>query len=162
MKKLIILTTMAGLGLQCYYSLGMPAMVANHFGPGGLANGGMSNTANLLLSSAVLVLVAGLYLIMPFVLSKAPLELVAFPNRKYWLDPKRIRQTLPLIGDWLGCSGLLTIIFLLAIYHLVFLANQSLPPRLDQVRFLLVFKGYLLLMLLWLITLLIKFGRKPG
>jgi hypothetical protein len=161
MKKPIILTTIAGLGLQSYYSLNLPGLVANHFGPGGLANGGLSNTANLAFNSLALILVAALYLAMPFVLSKAPLGLIAFPNRRYWLDPKRLARTLPVIADWLGFSGLLTIFFLLAVYHLIFLANQTQPPRLDQALFMMVFKGYLFLMLLWLGALLIRFGRTP-
>jgi hypothetical protein len=161
MKKLIILTTMLGLGLQCYYSLKLPALVANHFGAGGLAAGGLSNTANLAFNSLLLVLVTVLYLLMPFVLSRAPLELIAFPNRRYWLAPKRLERTLPVIADWLGLSGLLTIFFILAVFHLIFLANLNQPPRLDQARFLLLFKGYLLLMLLWLVALLIRFGRTP-
>ncbi len=161
MKKLIILTTIVGLGLQSYYSLNLPGMVANHFGPGGLAVGGLSNTANLTFNSLVLVVIAVLYLLMPFVLSKAPLELIAFPKRRYWLDPKRLERTLPVIADWLGFSGLLTILFLLAVYHLIFLANQTQPPHLDQALFLAIFKGYLFLMLLWLIALFIRFWKTP-
>jgi len=159
MKKLLILTTMLGLGLQCYYSLNLPGMVATHFGPGGIADGGLTNTSNLVFNSLVLVVVAILYLVTPFVLSKAPLELIAFPNRKYWLAPKRLERTLPVIADWLWLSGLLTIVFLLAVYHLIFIANQTQPPWLDQARFMLLFKGYLFLMLLWLVALLIRFGR---
>jgi hypothetical protein len=161
MKKSIVLLTIAGLGLQCFYSLNLPALVANHFGPGGLAAGGMSNTANLAFNSLALILVAGLYLLMPFVLGRARLELIAFPNRRYWLAPERLSRTLPLISDWLGISGILTIAFQLAVYHLVYLANLDRPPRLDQALFIMVFRGYLLAMLFWLIALVVRFGRIP-
>ena len=158
-RNLLIVTGLLGIGLQIYYASHLPAVVASHFGVGGSPNGWMSNHANLLFGSGMIILISGIFLSVPLILRKAPVGLINFPKKSYWLAPARREATIPRIAAWLGCMGIATNLFLLVMNHLVYQANLTMPARLNEPAFLGLLAGYLVTVVAWLIALFVKFNR---
>lgn len=157
MQRAIWLTLIVGLAAQVVYSQLLPEHVANHFGSGGVANGWMSNTANLLVGCAILLFNSAIFLAIPRILGNTPQRWISFPNKAYWLAPERRQQSLQLMSNWVGFSGLLTNMFMLVVFHLVFQANRLLPPHLDEAIFLLLLISYFVLIGIWLVLLFSRF-----
>ena len=159
MRNLIIVTGLLGIALQFYYVSNLPATVANHFGAGGNPNGWMSNNVNFLFSTGMIVLISSIFLSVPVALRKSPISIINFPKKTYWLAPERKEKSIPIISNWLQFMGVATNIFLLIVYHLVFLANKSTPARLNNEVFLATFITFLIIMLWWLIAFFVKFNK---
>ena len=159
MKILLILTGFLGVGLQFYYYSLLSEAVANHFGSGGNANGWMSNTAHLLLNCGMFIFLSALFLAVPVILRKSPMSLVNLPKKSYWLAPERKEAFIPIIANWILFIGVMANIFLLFVNYLVFLANQTSPPRLSQPLFLTGLSIFIGITLLWVIALFVKFNK---
>lgn len=161
MKHLLLLSGFIGVFFQFYYVYHLPAHLATHFGTGGLPNGWMSREWNLILSVCVLFFNTLLFLFLPVLIRKLPTRYISFPRRDYWFSPDRKEETLNLMTPWLLAIGLLTNLFLMGVFHLVFLANIKYPPRLDESYFFWILGLYLLSTVIYLILLYRRFGRVP-
>lgn len=161
MQRAIVFVLLVGLIAQGVYSSLLPEQVANHFGAAGLADGWMSNRANLLLSCSILVFNSLVFLSIPTILRNTPMRWLSLPNREYWLAPERRDANLRSIADWVGFCGLLTNLFMLVVFHLVYLANSKTPPRINEPFFLLLLGVYFLIICIWLVLLFRRF-RLPA
>lgn len=154
----IILTLAAGLLLQLYYFSENPGVVANHFGSGGMANGWMSNMANLVTGIVAIVFNSAIFLAIPYVFRNVPLKYISFPNKKYWLAPERKESSVIVMSNWIMFFGLVTNIFLISVFHLVYTANQGNPPRLNENHFLILMATYIVILVVWLTSLFRHFN----
>ena len=117
-------------------SLGLPDLVASHFGAAGAANGFMTRTFYMLFMVAFVI---GLPALMVFVTwhavgnARARLSL---PNRNYWLAPERRAETIALLRVGILCFGALLVTFLCYAHGLVVLANEAQPVHLAQSWFI--------------------------
>lgn len=161
MRLLVILLTVLGCIAQAYYWQAYPDVIASHFAAGGHANGWMTREINLVFSVGMLVMMCLLFIYIPVLLNRTPVRLISFPNRDYWFSAERKQQTLSRIAIWFYFYGALVIGFLVLVFHLVYLANQSSPPRLNEQLFIPVFSGFMLVTFVWVLALYRRF-RKPG
>jgi uncharacterized membrane protein len=110
----------------------LPEMVASHFDAAGRPNGGMTRDVFVGVQLGVIVLLAGLFLVLPALLLRTPNQLINWPNRDYWLAPERRQASLERIGDWLTWFAVATLAFVAFVNELVLRANTSGSGRLDS------------------------------
>lgn len=159
MKIYLLISLVIGLILQAYYSVTLPDTVANHFGSNGLPNGWMSNTASLITSSIVLIFNSAVFLSISSIFNNVPLKYISFPKKEYWLAPERKNASISMMTKWLLFFGLITNLFMIAIFHMVFIANQTTPPRLDEELFISLLIIYFIILIAWLVLLFKKFNN---
>jgi serine/threonine-protein kinase len=159
MKTVIYITLAIGLGLQIFYFSEYPETVANHFGSGGMPNGWMSNTTNLLISMAVVFINSSIFLATPYIFKNVPFKYISFPKKGYWLAPERKESSITLISKYMYILVFITNLFLISVFHLVYMANQNHPPKLNESIFLVLMSVYIVILVAWLIALFAKFSK---
>jgi len=159
MKRWIYITLAIGVGAQVYYFSVLPETVANHFGNGGIPNASMSNKVNLLVCSMVIIFNSAVFLSISHILKNVPVRYISFPKREYWLAPERRDRSIDAMSNWVSFMGLLTNVFLIAIFHMVYVANQVSPARFDENLFMGLLIIYLLITAIWLVLLYRKFNK---
>jgi len=142
-------------------SLGLPDVVASHFGGGGSANGFMSRGTYV---GVMLLFVTGapalLGALSHFGLGSANAR-INLPNRDYWLAPQRRAETVSYLQRHLMDFGTALIVFLCYVHWLVVRANGLQPARLSTSATNIGLAAFLLFVLVWLGRLLWHFGRPP-
>ena len=159
MKIWLYITLAIGLVVQMIYFFVLPETIANHFGSNGMPNGWMSNKANLLVSSMVIIINSIIFLSVPQILKSMPVKYVSFPKKEYWLAPERKNNSIALMSNWVTFFGLITNIFLISIFHMVYMANKINPPRLNEDLFISLLIVYFLVLIIWLILLYRRFNK---
>ncbi len=117
-------------------SLGLPGLVASHFGATGAANGFMTRTFYV---AFMVAFVVGLPTLMVFVTWHAvgnPRAHLNLPNRDYWLAPERRAQTITLLRLGILWFGAVLVTLLCYVHGLVVLANEAQPAHLAQSWFI--------------------------
>jgi len=64
------------------------------------------------------------------------------------------------MSNWMMFFGLVTNIFLISVFHLVYVANQGSPPKLNENNIFILMSVYLVILVTWLIALFRKFNIK--
>ena len=159
LKHWLYASLLIGLTAQVYYFFMLPDVVANHFGNNGLANGWMSNWANLMVSSLTFTINSMVFLSAPYIFKKTPIKFISFPKKEYWLAPERKDKSIISISIWIYFFGLATNVFFIVIFHLVFLANDKKPPGIDENIFFILLITYFVITGTWLIALFRKFNK---
>lgn len=139
----------------------LPARVASHFNPAGNANGWMARDTYLAWQIGTIAAVAALLQGIVLLQSKLPSQFVNLPHRDYWLAAERRGATDAWVRGLVLAIGCLLMAFFMAVFHLVYLANQAATPHLpDTLRPLTVL---MLLATLGIILLtVLHFARKPA
>lgn len=123
----LLLCLLTAIGHTAYFYPHLPARVATHFDGQGEPNGFSSKIEYSLLmlgsQSAVCLLFLGLG---PLV-KVLPVSLVNLPNREYWLAPERKAETVKRVNFGMLIMGISTLLFLMAIDHLICLHNLGVP-----------------------------------
>lgn len=119
----------------------------------------MSNTTNLLISIAVVFINSSVFLATPYIFKNVPVKYISFPKKEYWLAAERKENSITLMSNWLLFFGLVTNVFLISVFHLVYMANQNHPPELNENVFLILMSVYIAILLVWLISLFKKFNN---
>ena len=158
----LVAATLITLGqLVCFAPL-LPEAVAGHFGEDGLANGWMKKTSLLTIHIAVQFGTAGVLLLAGEFARRLPDSLFNMPNKEYWLHPHRRDETLSDNGKALILIAGATSLFFTAVMQLVYVANLSDPPKLDERFFLIAFGAYLGIVLGVVIFMVRKYSRIPS
>ncbi|HAG08478.1 MAG TPA: hypothetical protein DCK87_02780 [Desulfotomaculum sp.] len=159
MKISLFLTPIFGIIFQLLYWPCLPEKVATHFSANGFPNGWEPKESNFIFTSAILVFIAIVFLLTPFLLKKCPKEWINFPKKDYWLAPERKESSILIISNWMYFIGLATNILLIIIFHLVYIANTTNPVKLNNNLFFPVLIIYLLISIGWGIMLHIRFNK---
>jgi hypothetical protein len=161
MKKWLWITFAIGAAAQVFYFSRNPQFVASHFGHAGMADGWMSGQTNLFLSIITLAVNTLIFASMERVFQHIPVRYISFPNKAYWLSPERKSTSIRLMSRWLAFFGLATNLFLMVVFHMVYRANQVMPPRLDEQLFIGLLCLYFVILGVWLILLYRRFKTPP-
>ncbi len=125
-RNVFVILLIVGVVVQhAWYWPQLPERMATHFGANGHPNDWMSRTAATLLLAGLQI---GIPLFLVFVNALAgrlPDSMLNIPNREYWLSPERKEATLVHMNRMMNWITALTAVFLLALSHLTFLANQN-------------------------------------
>jgi uncharacterized membrane protein len=144
-----------------YYYPRLPAVVAQHFGADGRANGWASRDAFFILSWAMLLGLSAIFMLMPRTLRRIPVSMINLPHKDYWLATERKDESLSFIEEEMQWMGVLTVAFLVVVLHLAIRANLNPAHHLENVVFLALMAGFLLSTFAWMIRLFRRFP-KPG
>lgn len=142
-------------------SAGLPAVVASHFGPGGVANGFMGKGTYEVF---MLVLVIGVPTLVAFstrLLRVMPPELINLPHRQYWLAPERRAATLESLSSLTLWFAMVLAVFLSYCHWLVVQAHATQPPELPEICFFAGLGFFSAFTLAWVFILFRRFGRPP-
>ena len=143
-----------------YYYFQLPENVASHFNWQGKADNWSSKNLFMLVNLGVLALISTIFLGIRFFLPGTPEKWVNMPNKEYWLEPGRKKETLNALArstTWFGCA---TMGLFMASLYLAFQANMTSNPILgDAIKYLLIL--YLAYTVVWVIRLILRF-RKPA
>lgn len=159
--RLVFLALLVACAVQAlvYYPQ-LPANLASHFDGAGRANGWSSKAGFFALQALVVLLVAGLFGMLPAWLHRFPNQLINLPHKDYWLAPDRREATLGSVADamtWFGCAALL---LMLAVTQLVIRFNLKRLPVLSSTPMWVLVAGFGLCTVL-LIARLLRFTRRP-
>lgn len=156
----VALALYAAVHFSRYYPL-LPDVVASHFNGRGAANGWQTKSAffGVLVGVSVLAAVVGFGI--PRIIAVLPAALINLPNKRYWLAPEHLTETMEFLNSyfaWFGCA-LFLIMILTFDYALQFNLHPENPP--DPARMWYALAGLLVFMMAWTGRLLKKFLRVP-
>jgi len=161
MRRFFVLVLVAAGAFVWLTSGALPAVVASHFGPGGIANGYMGRSTYTLLMLALVIAVPALIASSMLVVRVLPPQFVNLPNKRYWLAPERRAASLEALGG-LGLRFAIALaVFLCFVHWLVVQANTVQPPRLSEPWFLASLAVFGAATLGWLFSLYRRFGHVP-
>lgn len=160
MKKTLFISLVVGLCLQFYYFSHLPQIVAHNFDAGGLARAGLYKRDYVLFSTLAILGNSIICLIVDSVCRKLPGKYVSFPFKEYWFAEHRKDAAFSKMAKWTDFFGLLVNIFLILLFFLIFLANQTDPPILNMQLFFPLLTLFLVSLLCWATALYFAF-RPP-
>jgi uncharacterized membrane protein len=156
----VLLVLYAAVHFSYYYPQ-LPGVVASHFNGRGAVNGWQTKSAFFTVFIGVSVLAVVMGFAIPRIIAVMPVELINLPNKRYWLAPEHLAETMEFLNGyfaWFACGICLVMIltFDYAIQHNLHPEN---PP--DPARMWYALAGFLLPTMVWTVRLLAKFLRTP-
>jgi uncharacterized membrane protein len=147
------------LAQAVYYFPMMPDPLASHFGMGGTADTWSPKSVFFLFEAIMFLLMVGVFIVMPWAFQKFKVRKINLPNREYWLAPERIETVYEYFRESFAWFGVVNLVFLTGIMQLVFQANLTPNPVLDNRTFMIFLIGYFVFVIIWVITFYRKFGK---
>jgi uncharacterized membrane protein len=156
----VLLAVYAAVRFSSYYPQ-LPDVVASHFNARGIANGWQTKSAFFSMFVGVSVLAAVVGFAIPRIVSVIPPELVNLPNKRYWLAPEHLAETMEFMKiyfAWFGCA-----VFLIILLTFEYAIQSNLHPenRPDASRMWYILAGFLLFTAVWVARLFRRFGQAP-
>jgi uncharacterized membrane protein len=156
----VVLAASAGIYFASYYAQ-LPDVVASHFNGRGVPNGWQSKPAFFGLFAAMTVLAAVVGFGIPRIIATVPPQLINLPNKRYWLAPEQLAETMKFLGAhfaWFGCA-----VFLVMILTFDYAIQSNLHPdnRPDAFRIWFILAGFFVFMIVWMVQMFTRFGRPP-
>lgn len=156
--------TLVGVVLLVDLALTVPSLtesVATHFDVTGRPNGWMTRTGYAIFMVALGIGLPLLISVLIPILSRWFPTGINIPNRQYWLAPSRREETLVFLKWHLGWLATLVMWFVLAIHHLVLMANTLHPAVLPHAPFFFMLGCFLVGMAVWTVLLWRRFRKPP-
>lgn len=156
----LLLAVYAVVRFSSYYPQ-LPEVVASHFNARGVANGWQTKSAFFTVFAGVSVLAAVVGFAIPRIISAMPVELMNLPNKRYWLAPEHLAETMEFMKiyfAWFGCA-----VFLIILLTFDYAIQSNLHPenRPDASRMWYILAGFLVFTIVWIARLFSRFGRVP-
>ena len=154
--------TLLGIILLVDLALTVPSLsepVATHFDGAGNPNGWMSRRVYAIFMAAFGI---GLPALIVALIRFAPRwfpNRLSIPNRSFWLAAERREGTLQFLQWHMGWLATLMVFFVIAIHHLIIMANAARPPALPHAPFFFVIGCFLAGMAVWMVLLWLRFRR---
>ena len=142
-------------------SRALPAKVASHFGSDGSANGYMWHHTYLYFMLAFVVLLPLFFNFVASAVARLPVTMINIPNRDYWLAPERRGLVVDRLRRQMQMFSAMLVVFLCFVHWEVMRANQSMPPMLDNRRFMLGLGLFMAALIVWIVSLRRQF-RLPA
>ena len=162
-EKAIYITLFFALAAQtAYYYPLLPETMASHFNFKGTANGWMAREMFFLLEYGVILMIYASMALSAWYMNRYP-EKMNMMNKDYWPAPERRDETIAYFNAKMDHIGIAGSLFMLFVMQCVIETNiNGGKVMMDQTTLfigLAVFLGY---MLIWTITLVVKFARIPS
>ena len=157
---LLWLLLVAGVAIVLGTSTALPATVATHFGPGGLADGWMTRLGYEVFYSSMMIGVAFAVHAAFSWLPRSKPHLLNIPNRDYWLAEPRREASLAALRLFGTALAIAIVALLVSLHFLVLEANAGTPPRLDERAIFVLLAGFAAVVVTLVVLLYVRF-RKP-
>ena len=142
-------------------SRALPAKVASHFGRDGAANGYMWHHTYVYFMLAFVVLLPLVLSLAAGAVARLPDTMINIPNRDYWLAPERRGVAVDRLRRQMQMFSAMLVVFLCFVHWEVVRANQSMPPMLDNGRFMLGMGLFMAALIVWIVSLRRQFRLPP-
>jgi hypothetical protein len=142
-------------------SLGLPAVVASHFGATGVANGFMPRAFYIRFMLAFAIGMPVLIVVLSRWRFDSPGARLNLPNRDYWLAPERRHQTVSFLRQHMLRFGATLLVFLCYVHWLVVRANEAQPAHIPVAWLWGGVAAFVVATLIWLKSLLGRFRNLP-
>jgi uncharacterized membrane protein len=156
----LLLAAYAAVHFSAYYSQ-LPEVVASHFDARGVANGWQTKSAFFAVFVGVTVLAVVVGFGVPRIIGVVPARWINLPNKRYWLAPEHLAETLEFLNTyfaWFGCA-----VFLIVILTFDYAVQSNLhpdhPPDISRMWYILA--GFIAFAVVWITRLLRRFLRSP-
>jgi len=150
----------AAIYFSSYYAQ-LPDVVASHFNGRGVPNGWQTKSAFFGVFIGVTVLAAVVGFGIPRIVATLPPQLINLPNRRYWLAPEHLAETLKFLNTyfaWFGCAALLIMILT---FDYAIQSNLHPDNRPDVSRMWYTLAGFLAFVVVWIERMFTRFNRLP-
>lgn len=147
----LLIVILASVGHLVWQMPKLPDQVASHFDASGNPDSSMQRGVYFGFMLCLLVGMPVFLVVVSKSIRVLPASLINVPNRSYWLAPERRDATLVRIEGTMLWITIATQIFLVAISHLVFLANISGSQLASQTTFIAigVYLGFTVVWCIW-------------
>ena len=115
-----------------YYYPKLPDIVASHFDGAGVADGWSSRQAFFALYLGILLLVVGVFLLLPQLYTAREGFSMNIPNRDYWLAPERHQQTRDFFCRQMALMGVAHLAIAMLAIQMAIAANLKAEVRLGD------------------------------
>ena len=139
-----------------FYPL-LPDVVGSHFDATGHVNGTSPKLIYFVLYLISLATTSSFTLVLPLMLRYLPTSMINLPHREYWLSSDRKEETLSFFNVHMSWVGVATMLLLIAVFHLTFLANLNQIKDLNLPQPWALFGAFFLFMIWWVVVLLRRF-----
>ena len=131
MRKLLLLSFLANVGLSFALLFVQPARVAVHFGPDGLPNHWGSNQTNTLAVLGIQILLFCVFYLAPLLVRHGPTQWINLPHKEYWLLPANRDLAARKLAAHFASFGTAVFLLLLVAGLLALQANRAQPVQFD-------------------------------
>ena len=139
-----------------FYPL-LPPIVGSHFDAAGKVNGTSSKLVYFIGYFVSLAFTSSFTLVLPLVFKYFPTSVINLPHREYWLSGDRREESLKFLNVHFSWFGVATMLLMVIIFHITFLANLSQITELNSLLFWVLLGVFLLFTIWWIIVLLRRF-----
>lgn len=156
----MLLLLAGAFGQAFWYGPKLPALVVSHFDLQGNANGAMPRNSFLITMVSTQLGIAAIFLLLSWLIKILPSSLINIPNRDYWLQGDKRARTILALRTMITWIGALSLLFLIAIFQLILIANLRQQPfnKLALPALLGIFLALIAYSLYWTYK---RFGRLP-
>ena len=137
-----------------------PTRVPSHFDAAGRPNAWSSRDEFFFLQVGVTLLIAALFIGIPWLLKSTPASLINLPNKSYWLAPERREETMERLASSFEVFACATVLLLIVVFELTSLASRG--GNLATNYFLPVLVAYLVFSAGWTVALIRTFANVPN
>ncbi len=155
----LLVTGAAGVLLVSYHWQHLPARVASHFNASGAVDGWMSKDANFFLSAGLLISLTATFYLLGVMMRRLPQRWINMPNKAYWFSGEREDASRSHLAGWSWTFGAFLNLFLIFVFHMVYVANVSDPVALNNTVMMAGLLVYLTVSLGSLVALLLHFRK---
>jgi len=162
LPKLVFVLLAAGAAIyfSSYYPQ-LPEVVASHFNGRGVANGWQTKSAFFGVLAGVSVLAAVVGFGIPRIIAAMPPQLINLPNKRYWLAPEHIANTMEFLNRYFAWFGCAVFVVILVTFDFAVQANLHPDHRPDATRMWYLLAGFLVFVVVSIARMFIRFGRPP-
>jgi serine/threonine protein kinase len=137
----------------------LPVQVASHFGAEGQPNGWMSRSTYLVFLGAMPLLFGGMAILISWLTQHLPARFINIPRRDFWLTPERRPETAAFLRQRMFWLSVLMTLFFAGLHLLTVHANRLTPARLSLDGLLPLIIVFLLAMIIWIVSLLMRLAE---
>ncbi|MFM7888350.1 MAG: DUF1648 domain-containing protein, partial [Pseudanabaena sp.] len=141
-----------------FYPL-LPEVVGSHFDVAGKVNGTSFKIGYFIAYFVALAVTSSFTIILPLIFKYVPTSLINLPHKAYWLADERREESFQFLNVHLSWFGVATILLMVIIFHLTFLANLSPIKNLNAPAPWILLVAYVLFTVWWTVVLLRRFPK---
>jgi len=141
-----------------FYPL-LPDVVGSHFDAAGKVNGTSSKLVYFIVYFVSLALTSSFTVLLPLVFKYLPTSVINLPHREYWLSGDRRAESLQFLNVHFSWFGVATMLLMVIIFHLTFIANLSPIKELSLPAPWVLLAAFVIFTIWWTVVLLRRFPK---
>ena len=139
-----------------FYPL-VPELVGSHFNAAGKVNQLAPKLNYFIIYFMSLGLTSCFTLVLPWALRYLPTSMINLPYRDYWLSGEQREASLSFLTNHFSWFGIATMVLMVVIFHLTFLANLGSVKDINPTVFWTLLGAFFLFVIAWVIVMIKRF-----